>query len=77
MQKLVDEQLLAGRFEKITMMDLRDRPGEVFTAIELGKTFVVTRWGKDIAVLSKVPGVQLTMNVDTNGDVTYGDIETT
>ena len=44
---------LNGREETITVTELRSRPGDVLSQVELGKTFNVTRNGKRIAVIFK------------------------
>jgi antitoxin (DNA-binding transcriptional repressor) of toxin-antitoxin stability system len=44
---------LSGREETITVTELRARPGDVLSQVELGKTFKITRCGKVIAVISK------------------------
>jgi|HubBroStandDraft_2_1064218.scaffolds.fasta_scaffold504583_2 hypothetical protein len=47
--KLTDVQLLAGQKEEITICDLRNRPGDVFQQVQMGKTFYITKNGKLIA----------------------------
>ena len=69
--KLADNVSLSGRIEEITISEFRKAPGDVLTQVELGKTFVIKRNGKDIAVLSKVPGVQLSISVDCLGQTEY------
>ncbi len=71
MKKLKDEISLSGKLESITMMELRSSPGEILTAVDCGKTFVITKCKKPIAVLSKLPGINLTMKVDSKGNTTY------
>ncbi len=44
---------LSGREEIITVSELRARPGDVLSQVDLGKTFKVTRCGRVIAVISK------------------------
>lgn len=44
---------LAGRQETITVTELRARPGDILSQVELGKTFSITRCGLTIAVLCK------------------------
>jgi len=70
MKRLTDELSLSGKLETISMMDLRSRPGEVLDAVNLGKTFVLARSGKPLAVLSKLPG-DLVIVVDSKGKVSY------
>ena len=55
MKSIKDEISLVGRTETITMMDLRKKPGEVLSSVALGKTFIITRSGKPIAELKKLP----------------------
>ena len=71
MKRLAEEVSLAGIVDSISMMQFRRTPGEIIRAVELGKTFVITRSGKEIAVLSKPPGEVLTMNVAPDGKVSY------
>lgn len=51
---LVAQQLLVGQREKITMMDLRKSPGDVFTQVQMGKIFIITSNGKPIAQICQV-----------------------
>ncbi len=71
MRKLSDEISLSGKLEEITVTDLRKQPGAVLTSVELGKVFVISKNGKFVAVLSKVPGVQLAIEVDKYGRFRY------
>ncbi|HEC60900.1 MAG TPA: type II toxin-antitoxin system prevent-host-death family antitoxin [bacterium] len=71
MKRLKDEISLVGRLEEITLMDLRKSTGEIFQAVSLGKTFVITKAGKPVAVISKPPGESLVTNIDSKGDRTY------
>ena len=50
---LVAMQLLAGQTEEITMMYLRQHPGDVITQVQMGKTFRITKAGKLVAILSQ------------------------
>jgi antitoxin (DNA-binding transcriptional repressor) of toxin-antitoxin stability system len=43
--------LLRGRDFTITMMDLRNQPGEVMDLVIQGATITVTRQGKPIAII--------------------------
>jgi hypothetical protein len=58
-------------FEVISLSDFRARPGEVLQCVELGKTYVIQKYGKEVAVLSKPPGVTLTINIASDGAVTH------
>jgi len=71
MKRLAQEVSLHGKFEQITITELRARPGEVLSSIELGKTYLVTRQGKAVAVMSKPPGERLMMTVDSQGKMDY------
>ena len=71
MKRLDQEVSLVGALENISMMDLRSHPGEILTSVSLGKTFVVERNGKPIAVLQKLPGTDLTIVADQHGKVSY------
>lgn len=72
LKRLKDEVSLIGKVEKITMMELRQQPGEVFASVALGKTFVVTKKGKPVGIISKPPGETLRINIGSSGEVTYG-----
>jgi hypothetical protein len=71
MKNIKDEISLAGKLETISMMELRQQPGEVLKSVELGKTFVVERNGKAIAVLSQLPGQNLTLVIGRRGERSY------
>lgn len=73
MRKIADHvgQEMRKQFESITMMDLRKQPGEVLDSVELGKTFLITKAGRPIAVLSPLPGETLTMAIDSRGKISY------
>ena len=49
---LVAMQLLAGQTEEITMMQLREGPGDIITQVQMGKTYRITKMGKVVAILS-------------------------
>jgi hypothetical protein len=68
---LSDEVTLLGRFETITVGDFRRMPGEILACVLLGKTYLIQRHGKPVAVLSQPPGVSLTTVVDPKGKVSY------
>lgn len=71
MKKLKDEVSLSGKVEQITLMELRQQPGEVFASVALGKAFVITKRGKPIAVISKLPGETLPMTIMEDGEISY------
>jgi antitoxin (DNA-binding transcriptional repressor) of toxin-antitoxin stability system len=71
MKHIKDEVTLSGKLESITMMDLRLQPGAVIDSVELGKTFVITKMGKPVAVLSRLPGEILTLTIDEKGHKSY------
>lgn len=62
---------LCGEIETISMMALRRSPGVIMTAVECGKVFIISRAGKEIAVLCRVPGEQLTTEIDSVGNASY------
>ena len=72
MKRLKDEISLSG-VERITMTELRKCPGEIFTRVNLGKNFVITKSGKDVAIISKPPGRKLLMSFDSAGKLEYTD----
>ena len=63
--------LLVDKFETITATDFRMNPGEVFDSVIMGKTFLVTKRGKAVAVISKPPGETLAITIDSKGNTTY------
>lgn len=71
MKKIKDTFNMDGSIEEIAICEFRDHPGEVLNQVELGKVFVLKRHGKALAVLSKVPGINLSIIVDTQGKVSY------
>jgi len=68
---LADLSLLAGQTEEITMVDLRQGPGDVLDQVTMGKTYIITRRGKSIAVLQQLPGHNMTIVVAPNGGISY------
>jgi len=52
-RRLADMQLLAGKEVTITMMELRQQPGDVMDLVLQGATITVTRQGKPVAVIHK------------------------
>jgi hypothetical protein len=71
MKKITDQISLAGKDEQITIMDWRKQPGEVLSQVALGKTFLITKNGQPVAILSKPPGETLGMTIDSKGKMTY------
>lgn len=67
MKRLTEYVNLEGQIETITMMDLRSRPGEVLDSVALGKVYILTKAGKPLAVLSRLPGQQLTIKIKRDG----------
>jgi len=55
MKRLKDHITLSGERETITIMDFRRSPGEVLTAVTLGKVFIVTKLGKPVAMICSPP----------------------
>lgn len=71
MKRLRELTPLAGKLETITAMDFRKSPGEVLDSVQFGKTFVITKQGKPVALLTQLPGQVLTIEVDKHGDYSY------
>ena len=70
MQRIQDSIQL-NDLETITMTELRQQPGEVMRMVELGRTFLITKGGKPLGVLSRVPGEQLGLKYASDGSVSY------
>lgn len=68
---LKEEVSLHGKLETITSTELRQQPGEVLTSVGLGKTFVVTKNGKPVAVISRPPGETLTIEIHPDGKTSF------
>jgi antitoxin (DNA-binding transcriptional repressor) of toxin-antitoxin stability system len=71
LKRIADEVSLDRKLETITAMDFRKSPGEVLASVALGKTYVITKAGKPVAVLSRLPGQVLNVNVGSKGKVSY------
>jgi antitoxin (DNA-binding transcriptional repressor) of toxin-antitoxin stability system len=67
MKTLSQEVNLSGKFERISISELRNRPGDVLEQVNLGKTFLILKNGKPVAVLSKPPGETLAMEIGSTG----------
>ena len=72
MKRLEQIASLSGQIETITAMDWRKMPGEILDQVILGKTYLVTRRGRVVAVIQRPPGETLTINVDSKGKLSYG-----
>lgn len=51
MKVMSEEVSLHGKSEEITISELRNRPGDVFQQVSLGKQFIVTKNGEQIALI--------------------------
>lgn len=64
----IDKEVsLSGKLETITATEFRKQPGVVLQSVALGKTFVVTKSGKPIAVIAKPPGEELVLVIERDG----------
>lgn len=70
-KKLTETTMLRGFIEKITMMDLRKSPGDIIEQVQMGKIFIVSKAGKDVAVLQALPGESLTLFISPKGKRDY------
>lgn len=70
-KRLTDERR-PRTMEQLTVQELREAPGDVLTQVYLGKVYLITRNGAPIAVLSPLPGEQLAIKYDGQGNVSYG-----
>lgn len=59
------------RFEVITVSQLRAMPGDILAQVEFGKTFLITRNGQAVAVLSQPPGDSLAIVFNADGTKSY------
>lgn len=59
------------KLETVTMMELREQPGEIIDSVVLGKTFIITKQGKPVALLTQLPGQTLTIVVGHDGKKSY------
>ena len=50
--KVTDNKIFKGKTEDISMTELRSRPGEIITQVQMGKTFDIYKQGKIVAVLA-------------------------
>lgn len=71
MKRLSEEINLQGKFETISVTELRHSPGAVLEMVNLGKVFVITKAGNPVAVLSKPPGTTLSIEIDEHGKLSY------
>lgn len=71
MKRLRELTPFAGKLETITAMDFRKSPGEILDSVTFGKTFVVTKQGKPVALLTQLPGQVLAIHVDSKGNCSY------
>ena len=44
-------KLTGKKVEEITMMELRQHPGEIMTALRYGKIYIIKRKGKKLGIL--------------------------
>lgn len=71
MKRIKDEVSLEDKIDTITASELRQRPGEVLDSVALGKTFVITKNGKPVAVVMKPPGQTLLLEIGPTGGHSY------
>ena len=71
MKTLADQISLKRKLEEITLSEFRRQPGEVIAQVVLGKTFVITKTGKPVSVLSPLPGEQLSQTILGDGSSKY------
>ena len=64
MTRLIAMQLLTGQTEKITMMQLRKGPGDIIDQVQMGKTFIITKAGKVVAVISQPESTALELGAE-------------
>lgn len=63
--------VLDGGVKSISMMELRNNIGSVIQQVQLGRVFVLTKAGKQVAVLARPPGRELLTLVNERGEVSY------
>ena len=70
-KRLTETTMLRGIIEKISMSDLRQSPGDIIDQAQMGKIFIITKGGKEVATLQKLPGDTLTLFIDPKGKQHY------
>lgn len=49
--RVEEMKLLAGQTETIELQEMRKRIGDAITQVQMGKTYIITKYGKPVAVL--------------------------
>ena len=73
MKKLREEMFLEGKIDSISMMELRESPGDIIDQAMLGKVIIIERFGRPAAMLTRLPKIGepspvLGIRVGSNGD---------
>ena len=55
-KRLIDKKLFRGQVVKLTMTQLHQNPGDIISQVQMGKTFMITKSGKTVAVLTAPKG---------------------
>lgn len=74
MRKIEDVISLVGEYETLSMMELRQHPGDVFKQVELGKVFIIKRGKKVVGIIQKPPADMITV-VESDGSISYEPVE--
>ncbi len=64
---------LVGQLEEVSMQYIRNNIGMVLTQVQMGKVFVLVhgKTERRVAVLSRPPGENLTIEVGPTGELSY------
>lgn len=63
--------MLSRELEYLSATDFRSAPGDALMQVAMGKVYIITKNGRPYAVLSPLPGEQLTIKIGPKGDTSY------
>ncbi len=69
--KTIKDEVHLNDLDSISITELRRNPGQVLSLVDLGRTFLIERRGFPVAVISPLPGTELTKVIGPTGAVTY------
>jgi hypothetical protein len=59
------------KFVRLNLMELRERPGELFEGARRGTVFLICKNDQPVGILSGWPGAQLNIGVKPSGSIDY------